>query len=286
MAVMVAGCVATQTGQSTIQMAETISHIRDSQVLRNISAAIGNRSAVPAQIVLGIGQANVTAGLGSGSGGKYTNINRRATALELDISPSDTWTGQWQFTSITERDDLRRLRNVYELIVSTDAEFDELEDYLEEAEHGKETDNKPESPESLVFEDIVSDASENERNGSIQAETAKPTPKEPSTEPAPSSKSGVIPWEQARDFIENGDSLDCRVYQKGFQDQYWRANGTTQWSPTEPNGKLVVSLGVYQGREIGVTSIACFYDFVIFVQGLTPSASNPANKAGLMLSTP
>ncbi len=293
MVLIVGGCAAYQASQNTIEMAATISRIREIQVLRNISSAINNRSTVPAHIVLGTGQANVTAGLGVGNGVKATNLNRAGTAFELDISPSDTWTTQWQFTSITDQDDLRRLRNVYALVVATDPQFDELVEYF------KETKSKEKSSGAVfrnLFQNLLPEGESGPSNqpGPVQ---------KPSTQTSPRSAGGqshVISWPDAKGFMEYGDSIDCRLYQRDFQAKratepnpkglpfrrwlYWRNGDGSQWSPFQPADERVTSLGVYEGREIGVTSMACFYDFVILVQGLTPTASGVSNKGpGYML---
>jgi hypothetical protein len=100
-AVVLSACAATQVQKNTTDMGDTIVSIQRDQILRNIGAAISDRSSVPSGIVFGTGQANVSLGLTPAM--KTTALNMSKPSIELDISPTDTWTSQWQFTSIINR---------------------------------------------------------------------------------------------------------------------------------------------------------------------------------------
>ncbi len=54
------GCVAQQARINTLEMIGDIARVRNTQVLRNLSAAISDRDAVPAVVVLGAGQATAS----------------------------------------------------------------------------------------------------------------------------------------------------------------------------------------------------------------------------------
>jgi hypothetical protein len=117
-------CAARQNAVNTMQMVDVIARIRHDQVIRNLASFIADHNAVPSQIVLGTGQANVAVGYQPTL--KLTNLNRVA-ALEGDAGLTDQSTAQWQFTAITDPGDLRNLRNLYALVVSTDEEYKALQ---------------------------------------------------------------------------------------------------------------------------------------------------------------
>jgi hypothetical protein len=239
---------------------------------------------------------------------KTTNINTTGLGIELDIAPSDTWTAQWQFTSITDQDDLRRLRNVYALIVSTDAQYDALEAYFRSRRPASS--GAAHSAESRAVAPPAGRADAAFRGlfeGLLPAETMRSPP--PSSKPAsdqtapapqvggPPSGSGdqnarsktqqAIPWPQAKQFIVEGDSIDCRLFQSAQPPRghgvpfrrwlFWRKPGGL-WLPETAGLGIPQSLGNYGGWEIGVTSRACFDDFVILVQGFTPATNSVSNQ--------
>src|SRR5271156_3917874 len=110
----VACCASKQVAHNALQMAVDVASLRDEQVFRNISAAISDHDMVPAQIFLGTGQATVATG-GSATF-KLPHFDFSKPTKEADPAASDVWTAQWQFLSVTNADDLRRLRNLYVLI--------------------------------------------------------------------------------------------------------------------------------------------------------------------------
>jgi hypothetical protein len=114
---------------------------------------------------------------------------------------------------------------------------------------------------------------------------------------------GSIPsWKQGLQIIEAGDSIGCKLYQEpsvlkrrqgpkgsltGIPFRrwlFWRSPGGA-WQPEAPP-MTPQSLGTFGSWELGITSRACFNDFVILVQSASPEASNAGNQgAKLMLNT-
>jgi hypothetical protein len=316
LAVSLSGCAPAQVTSNANRMGSTIAEIQRDQVLRNISHAIDDRDFVPSGVVLGTGQANVSLGLTSTA--KVTNINFAKPAFELDLAPTDTWTSQWQFTSITNQDDLRRLRNIYALIVATDAQYNTLEDYFRSRLSGPRSQQPTYSQNSStgsqsdtvfrgLFEQLLPTQPPVTQKSPPQlspqgSSSSQPTPQAGSP-PAPPpaletpANQQIISWPQAKSYIVNGDSIGCRLYQSTESRRgtglpfrrwlYWRRSGG-QWLPNTPDpANPVRSLGDYGGWEIGVTSLSCFDDFVILVQGFTPVANNVSNQGPkLLLFTP
>lgn len=259
------GCAGTQVSMTSLEMAEQVARIREVQVLRNISAAISDHDSVPSQILLGTGQANVAAGAATTV--KLPHFDFSQNGREVDITGTNTWTAQWQFESVTNADDLRRLRNLYALVSSDDKQWYMLQAYF---------DRHPEA------RDPFADAEENE------------------SPPLGYGPGKVINWHQAVAAMKRGDSIGCKLFQenrsapsvrdavsaaKGDNKQfpfrrwlYWRHPGSPGWLPNKPDLQ-VQPLGRYGEWELGVTSRPCFDDFVILVQGATPAAEK-AGAAG------
>src|SRR5215469_3042170 len=103
LAAALGGCVAQQARVNTLDMIGDIARVRNAQVLRNLSAAISDPDGVPAVVVLGAGQATASVAAGA----------------DPDAIAHGTWTAQWQISTVTNSEDLRRLRNLYALITAT-----------------------------------------------------------------------------------------------------------------------------------------------------------------------
>jgi hypothetical protein len=277
LAVLLGGCVARQARINTLQMIGDIARVRNTQVLRNLSAAISDRDAVPAVVVLGAGQATASVAAGANP----------------DILAEDTWTSQWQISTVTNSEDLRRLRNLYALITATDAQYDIYLAYFRR--HPQELPNAGCGGQDLTI-----------RSANAPAPPAAGRPNEApaanllysgdqNQECPPGYGPGrVAAWRLALNVIEVGDSLGCRLYQEQPRKPpatgaglpfrrwlYWRRPGAT-WGPDPPDTPPQ-SLGTVGEWELGTTSRSCFNDFTILVQTLTPSGGGVAEPK-LMLS--
>lgn len=270
------GCATGQAQRNTTLMAATISRMRQDQALNNIAAAIDDRSFVPSAIVLGTGQATVA----SAPTSTLTPTIGNPSSLELGLGATYTVTAQWQFTSITDPDDLRRLRNIFALIVSTDAQFDELETYFHSAaaSAARSGGGVPADRNELVYRNLL---------GSFAPTGPKPGAESARQAPSPEAAGQVVSWRDARRFLEQGDSIDCRLYQqakpvsgKGLPFRrwlFWRKPKGGAWNPQPPPaGMPIETLGTYGNWELGVTSRACLDDFVILIQALTPNTNAAA----------
>jgi hypothetical protein len=275
------GCAAVQVQENTLEMVDSVAHVRESQVLSNLSSAISDHNMVPTEILLSVGQATVAAGLSPTA--KFPKFTTASPTRELDVGATDTWTAQWQVTPVTNADDLRRLRNLYVLIVSTDEQYDALEAYYT---------RHPEMRAPIECYGLSA-------AGSEKAILVPPTDQCP-----PGYGTGVIPrWKQSLQIIESGDSIGCKMFQEGTVDArrkaprqnlkglpfkrwfYWRSPGSHTWLPETPDSEPE-TLGTYGSWELGTTSRACFNDFVIIVQSVTPDAASAAQGPKLMLNTP
>lgn len=294
-AAILSGCVATQARMNTLNMVDSVSRIRDVQVLRNIAAAINDHDMVPTQILLSTGQASVSTGVSPSLTAPHFRLFQ--SAGELDVTGDDTWTAQWQVSPVTNADDLRRLRNLYVLIVSTDAQYDALQAYFTRHPDLRAASEcyGLQSPSSTVPAPTGADAAE-------ASKAADPGAKPEAVCP-PGYGAGQIPkWREALVVIENGDSIGCKLYQEASATErertprdslkgipfrrwlFWRKPGG-DWAPTPPDAPPE-PLGTYGGWELGTTSRACFNDFVILAQSATPeTAGSSAQGARVMLST-
>ena len=277
LAALLAGCVAHQARINTLEMISDIARLRETQVLRNLSAAISDRDAVPAVVVLGAGQATASVAAGA----------------DPDAIAHGTWTSQWQISTVTNSEDLRRLRNLYALITATDAQYDIDLAYFRR--HPQEVPNA-----RCGSQDLTSSSA----NAPASPATGRPN-EEPAADllysgdqtlecPPGYGPGRVATWRLALNVIEVGDSLGCRLYQEQPRKSpatgaglpfrrwlYWRRPGGT-WGPDPPDTPPQ-SLGTVGGWELGTTSEACFNDFSILVQTLTPSGGAVAEPK-LMLS--
>jgi hypothetical protein len=268
-------CAAVQVRENTLQMVDSVSRIRDVQVLRNIAVAISDHNMVPTEILLSTGQASVA--IGGSSSLMLPRFDFSDPTRELDLGASDSWTAQWQVAPVTNADDLRRLRNLYVLVVSTDQQYDELEGYFVRHKDARAGAGCSEPPAAS--------------GAGGQGAGCGPG-------------AGQIPdWRLGREIIRTGDSIGCKLYQEDFQRirdgqaaearrglpfrrwLYWRTPGGA-WGPTTPE-TAPEPLGKFRGWEIGITSRACFNDFVILVQSATPAAANASGQGPkLMLNAP
>ncbi len=251
---VLAGCAAMQDGENVLQMADSISHLREVQVLRNISAAISDHDMVPSQVILGTGQANVQVGFSSLF--KLPQFDFSRPSRQLDAGATDVWIAQWQMEPITNADDLRRLRNLYVLVASTDEDYDKLQAYLRA--HPDRLPLTPETPELARG-----------KGGSGKAPPVG------------------LRWTDALQILKHGDSIGCKYFQEDNSRHgdrglpfrrwlYWRqASGS--WLPNTPDA-IPQSLGHYGDWEIGITSRACFNDFVIMMQSATPVAEQAISQ--------
>jgi hypothetical protein len=320
MLVALCGCVSTQSQFNADGMAGDISGLWRQQVLNNIARAKDDPDFVPSAFVLGQGQSSVTAGLTPT--GKGTSINAPKPLVELDIAPNDSWTAQWQFTAVTNRDDLRNLRDAYALIVADADAYHHIHDILGDgcalgsaraANGACKKDASTPTPGS---------------EATVQAATAAATatgssldPANPPTDAATATAAGAeklsvggqtANWEESTGMIEHGDSIGCQLYQAESPIPgdpipfrrwlFWRKPLSRTWLPDLLPSDLIESIGVHGDWELGLAiekkpegegiqvmhvGRSCLDDFIILVQGLTPAASaSSAAAPRLPLSSP
>jgi len=254
LATALSACAGVQDSENVLQMADTISRMREQQVLRNVSAAISDHDMVPSQIVLGTGQANVQMGINSLF--KLPHFDFSKPSRQWDIGATDLWIAQWQMEPVTNADDLRRLRNLYALIASSNAEYDRLWAYIRA--HPTQMPSPSGMPELA-----------HGKGGSGKAPAVG------------------LRWTDALGILKIGDSIGCKYYQEAKTARaegglpfrrwlFWR-HDSGAWLPERPDS-APQSLGSYGDWEIGVTSRACFDDFVIMMQAATPVAEQVSTQ--------
>src|SRR5580693_5913032 len=101
----ITGCVGLGTKLTTVEMAKSIYYLREHQVLRNLADAVGDHNFVPSEIVLGTGTAGFMAVASPVF--KLPNLDFSSSTRELDTTATDTWSGSWQMTPVTDSTDLR-----------------------------------------------------------------------------------------------------------------------------------------------------------------------------------
>src|SRR4029077_14234043 len=121
--------------------------------------------------------------------------------------------------------------------------------------------------------------------------------------PAIAASQGQVPrWCDALLTMQIGDSIGCKLYQEPAwsrresnerehvaQDRtafpfrrwlFWRHPGDDGWLPETHDSSLqITSLGTYGAWELGTASRACFNDFVILVQSVTPVAAEQSRQS-------
>jgi hypothetical protein len=291
---VLAGCVATQMRENTLNMEDQISHLRETQVLENISHAINDHDLVPAQIVLGQGQATVA--VAASPTVQLPDFLFSKATKQLNVTATDTWTAQWQFTTVTDAADLRNLRDVYALIASTDEQWDQLQVVYKDHRDFFATPGANSGAQPSLDGGIVP-------LGEPPAPVAAPASPAPANPPAPPrgpwTPVAVISFHEALRMMTQGDSIGCMRFQ-GYELNgaprrektgglpfhrflYWRS-GEGAWAPEAPD-RAITSLGRFGDYELGTTSRACFDDFVIIAQGATPNANAGAQTPKATLYT-
>ncbi len=283
-----AGCVAAQVRENTLEMVGSVARIRELQVLRNLSAAISDHDMVPTQILLSTGQASVAAGLSPSLKAPQFRLN--SPTREVDVGASDSWTAQWQVTPVTNGDDLRRLRNLYVLVVWTDERYNALESYFNR------------HPEMRAPADCYGLQSPARLALKAEAGQDASAPANLAACPAGYGEGQIPRWREALAVIEKGDSIGCKLYQEAHavarkgaaRDEnrgvpfrrwlYWRTAGSA-WLPIEPE-TTPQSLGTFGGWKLATTSRACFDDFVILVQSSIPETANASAQGAKVMLGP
>jgi hypothetical protein len=187
---------------------------------------------------------------------------------------------------------------LYVLITSTDEQYNDLEAYYN---------RHPNQRAAAECYGLQTPTQNFPQAASTTNQTAPATPGEQSTTSTskivvcpPGYGSGQIPkWKEALAIIEDGDSIDCKLYQeesvatrareahdstKGVPFRrwlYWRRPGGS-WQPTAPDTNPE-TLGLYGGWELGVTSRACYDDFVILAQSATPATANESAQGAKVI---
>ncbi len=134
----VSGCASSQLNYNTLDLASSVGDIQTQQVLYNLSLILDDPAAIPTHVDLSAGTAStsnsigpnisspipetiaqVTAG-GTGTGNVLQNTFAR-TGVTASVSGQNLYSQSWNYTPVTDGDELRRLRALYKYALGTQA---------------------------------------------------------------------------------------------------------------------------------------------------------------------
>jgi hypothetical protein len=143
---LVSGCASTQLNHNALDLASTVDSLVSRQVLHNLSKFIDEPSAIPTQVNISSGSATTTNSLtasfanplGSTSTLAHTVASAASTtvtdakttaraAKTLTPAATDTWTQTWGLSTITDPDQMRRVRALYRFATGTSGNFEDVE---------------------------------------------------------------------------------------------------------------------------------------------------------------
>jgi hypothetical protein len=119
---IISGCTPLQTQENTLEQISTISNLRHSQFLANLSDAIDQRDAVPSQGVTNSGTATTSA-IGSVGFSLTQPFAFARNTKTFNPMASLNWQNNWGITPVSDLQDLQNLRALYGLLYRTDGEI-------------------------------------------------------------------------------------------------------------------------------------------------------------------
>jgi hypothetical protein len=292
-----AACVSPQLGFETLDIGSTLKPMRSTQIMNNIAETINESDTVPNQFVISNGNANVGLNLGP-LGVSLPEFNFSQHTKILTASVQNTVSGQWQFGSVNDPQDLQNLRGIYRLVVNTeimppwanaDATITCILDSFAAFDVGIKQQilsGQTVAPSVLRPDNCYA------RNTSNVRPAVLNTGAVPTVYP---TTADVIR------IITKGMSLECQQYQHEKPATppvlyrrwlFWKAPDGT-WEPHAPPseaelasvGTGLESIGTYGGHEFWLASRACYSDFVVLDLASTAAAHAAANSA-VKVTTP
>jgi hypothetical protein len=132
---LVSGCASTQLNHNTLELATSVGNIQTQQVLYNLSLILDDPAAIPTHVTLSdgsastnnsiqpdissplaqsIAQTTATAGIAN-----QLQSTLSHTGMSASISAQNLYSQSWDYTPVTDGDELRRLRALYKYALGT-----------------------------------------------------------------------------------------------------------------------------------------------------------------------
>jgi hypothetical protein len=131
----VTGCASTQLNHNTLDLASSVGDIQTQQVLYNLSLILDDPAAIPTHLDLSDGTASTTNSIqpsisspiaetiaeGTATAGGPNQIQNTLarTGASASISAQNLYSQSWDYTPVTDGDELRRLRALYKYALGT-----------------------------------------------------------------------------------------------------------------------------------------------------------------------
>jgi hypothetical protein len=131
----VAGCASSQLNYNTLDLATSVGNIQTQQVLYNLSLILDDPAAIPTHVSLSDGSASTNNSIQPGINSPLSQTIAQATAtagianqlentlshtgMSASISAQNLYSQNWDYTPVTDGDELRRLRALYKYALGT-----------------------------------------------------------------------------------------------------------------------------------------------------------------------
>lgn len=142
-ATLTTGCASTQLNNNALDLASTVDSLVSRQILYNLSKFIDNPSAIPTQVNISSGSATTTNSVTASfadpvskavtlartvAGAGVTNSTTTAKgAKTVTPAATDTWSQTWTLSTITDPDQMRRVRALYRFAIGASGDLNDPE---------------------------------------------------------------------------------------------------------------------------------------------------------------
>ena len=132
---LVSGCASTQLNHNTLELATSVGNVQTQQVLYNLSLILDDPSAIPTHVTLSDGSASTnnsvqpqissplaqTISQTTATAGFANQLQSTLshTGMSASISAQNLYSQSWDYTPVTDGDELRRLRALYKYALGT-----------------------------------------------------------------------------------------------------------------------------------------------------------------------
>lgn len=316
------GCASTQLNYNTLDLASTVDSLVTSQVLANLAKFVESPTAIPSQVAITSGTVttnntinpSITDPINAASTATTTlattiaaspsnaltkTFTGNRTNAGVSLTASDQWTQTWGVSPLTDPDQLRRLRVLYQFGAGYLTREELLCNYpvIQKKDSSSQTGSS--APVSVTY------PTTDGKTATVQV-GAPPTEKKDRTiyklvckgrelefEPDPAflnPPSCVICADSSRAYSSSMDDCDKRYSRNASSHvvclhlNYRLQNGwlkVTEGPFGTPAG--AISLGLYRGKTLYVTSVddlEQFYEFSLFVlEATTQSATSATGQS-------
>ena len=268
------GCASTQLNYNTVNLGQNYDDLLTRQVSYNLQKFIDNPVALPSQIKIGGGTAQtansvspsftlpftsqIVSGVTSAVTGIGTSRGRTASGFGMSLAASDQWNQSWSLDPVSDPDQLRRLRALYQY-ATRNIDYVKFECTYPIIEAGGPKAATPVYDRSIKYVRLA------------KCVDFKGNPIQPSYEPVEPDRTFIRqPGCIMCDYGETVTAGPYRGYRileknKGLTQQ-WLYRPTDQVLPAPQEPVPLPSNGDTNLLVLGTAGLATFYEFVIFVQ--------------------